>query len=230
VLYFIQDTVTSAIKVGWSKDPKKRLTSLQTATANQLVLLGAVQGGLEHEAAMHAKFAEHRLHGEWFRDVILREVLEIIAKEAANPPRPHTNVIVAGDSDPDFIYSSDEQQNANRAKLEALVRQSLNDIHAKTPIAWVLTGGERQLEHFAWRWAKEHRVELYRQQPNWKKYGRFAGFKVAPQLLRTQFHPKLLLVFLNGKASSATQALIRSANKAKIEVVTKSLLEAPVTP
>jgi hypothetical protein len=107
------------------------------------------------------------------------------------------------------------QQNANRVKLEALVNQSLDDIHAKTPIAWLLTGGERLLEHFAWQWAERHRVRLYRAFPNWKKYGRFAGFRVAPQLLRTQFDPKLVHVFLNGKASSATQALRQAASKAK---------------
>src|SRR5262249_25951519 len=159
---FIQNTVTKAIKIGYSKNPKKRLDSLQTATPDKLVLLGAIQGGLEHETAFHERFARFAVQGEWFKGDILREVLEVIAKEAANPQKPKPNVIVAGDSDSFFQWSSDDHQMANRNRLEALVFQALGEIHANTPIAWVITGGERLLEHFAWQWASQNKVEVYR--------------------------------------------------------------------
>src|SRR4051812_16976431 len=53
MIYFIQNTVTKGSKIGNSKNPKKRLDGLQTATPDKLVLLGAIQGGLEHETALH---------------------------------------------------------------------------------------------------------------------------------------------------------------------------------
>jgi hypothetical protein len=92
-------------------------------------------------------------------------VLEILARNAA--PRPTaTNVIVAGDSDPYFITSTDQKQMARKAALEALVLQALGELHATRPIKWVITGNERLLERFAWAWAKQNGVEVYRYLPN----------------------------------------------------------------
>jgi hypothetical protein len=82
MIYFIKDTVTLAVTIGYSKDAKKRLAHLQTATPHQLSLLGAIQGGLEHEAAYHERFATYRLQGEWFKGDVLPEVLGIIPKDA----------------------------------------------------------------------------------------------------------------------------------------------------
>lgn len=225
MIYFIQNTVTKAIKIGYSKNPKKRLDSLQTATPDKLTLLGAIQGGLEHETAFHERFAKYALQGEWFKGDILREVLDIIAKDAANPQKPKTNVIVAGDSDSFFMWSSNKQQMANRNKLEALVSQALSEIHANTSIAWVITGGERLLEQFAWQWASQNKVEVYRYYPKWGRYGRGGGSKVGQQMLRSMFDPKLLLVFLGQKVSSSTQTLIKRAEKARIEVVKRTIYE-----
>jgi hypothetical protein len=219
VIYFIQNTVTNAIKIGYSKNAKKRLNGLQNATPDKLVLLGMIQGGLEHETEFHNRFAKHALRGEWFRGDIYREVMEIINNEAANPQPQMMNVIVAGDSEAFFVWSSDPQHNADRQRLQEAVFRALDNIHAKTQVAWVITGGERLLEHFAWEWANEHKVEVYRYHPKWKKHGRFAGFKVGPKLLRAMFDPKLLLVFVGSKVSSSTQSLIRRAEKAGIEVV-----------
>jgi hypothetical protein len=210
--------VTRAIKIGYSGDPKRRLVNLQSATPDELRLLGSFQGGLEHEAALHKKFAAHQLKNEWFRGGILPEVMEILARNAA--PRPTAiNVIVVGDSDPYFITSTDQQQMARKAALEALVLQALGELHATRPIEWVITGNERLLERFAWAWAKQNGVEVYRYLPNWKKYGRSAAFKIGPQMLRAMFDPKVLLVVTTGRASPSTTSLIRKAEKAGIEVV-----------
>ena len=183
VIYFTQDMQNKTIKIGYSKNPKKRRAGLQSSNSSPLILLGAIHGGLEHEYAYHQKFAQYRLHGEWFKADILPAVLEIIAK---NPPdrSPPSNVIVIGDSDSDFMWSSNPDQVARKNGLEVEVFQSLDELHAKNPIAWLITGGERQLDHFVWRWADQKKVEICRFLPNWKKYGRFAAFKVGPQMLR----------------------------------------------
>lgn len=232
MIYFIQNKATGAIKIGYSKNPKKRLIGLQTATPQELVLLGTMQGGLEHEAAFHKQFAGHALQGEWFQGAILGEVTEILARESAAPQQQKMNVIVSGDSDGDFIMSSDPRRMEAKNRLHAAVHQALDEIHAKTPIAWVITGGERQHDIFAWRWADKNKVQIYRYLPKWGRYGRFAAFKVGPQMLRSMFDPKLLLVFTSSKVKSNTQTLIRQAAKAGIEVVTKccALPEASPSP
>jgi hypothetical protein len=63
MIYFISNATTGAVKIGYSKNPSKRLNSLQTATPDRLSLLGTIHGGLEHEAAFHDRFAQHRLQG-----------------------------------------------------------------------------------------------------------------------------------------------------------------------
>jgi hypothetical protein len=214
MIYFIKDVVTQAVKIGYSKTPEKRLRGLQTATPNELVLLGSIHGGLEHEEAFHSRFAEHRLQGEWFKKEILAEVLEIIAKDAADPRQLKMNVIVSGDDAfSRGVLSHVENQN--------FVFQALDEQNALTPMAWIITGGQRNLDIWAWNWAKKNKVEVYRYLPNWRKYGRFAAFKVAPKMLRSIFDQKLLLAFLSNKISSNTTGLIKKAEKAGIPVVKK---------
>src|SRR5262249_47936749 len=159
-------------KIGWSKNPKKRLSSLQTASPDELVLLGTIQGGLEVETELHRRFAKHKLQGEWFGGAILGEVQAIIAREKANPQQPKMNVIVVGDSPHNFLFSTDEHDNANKERLQALVFQALSEIHANTPIGCVIIGGNRQVEAFAYDWATQNKAEVYHYQANWRRYGK----------------------------------------------------------
>jgi hypothetical protein len=138
MMYFTQDTVTKAIKIGYSKDPKKRRSGLQTASQNPLILLGEIHGGLEDERQYHDKFAQYCIQGEWFKSDILGEVKQIIAKNPTDKP-PSSNVIVFGDSE---------------FRDKVMVFQTLDELNAKNPIAWVVTGGERNLERWVWEWAK----------------------------------------------------------------------------
>jgi hypothetical protein len=214
MIYFMQDTLTKAIKIGYSKNPKKRRSGLQTATPNQLVLLGEIHGGLEHETAYHERFADFRIHGEWFKGDILPDVLEIIAKNPTDRPPP-SNVIVTGDSD---------------FRDTGLVSRSLAELHASNRIAWVITGGDRSFANAAEEWARRHDVEIYRYYPKWSRHGRFAGFKIGQQMLRSMFDAKLLLAFLAEKPSQSTTALMGRAEKAGIEVVIRGGPQARPAP
>ncbi len=224
MIYFIQNTKCGAIKIGYTNNAKKRLVGLQTATPDPLVLLGTVYGGIDVEADFHRRFANYALTGEWFKGEILGEVQQIIAKEAANPPPAKTNVIVYGDTDQNFVFCGDPHRMAAKAKLQVAVFQALDEINAKTPIDWIITGGNRQHDVFAWEWANQHKVQLQRFEPNWGKYGRVAAFKVGPKMLRSQFSPKLLLVILTGDKATSATSLIRQAQKAKIETVVKRVM------
>ncbi len=84
MIYFIKDTVSQAIKIGYSKKPKSRLGELQTGNPHKLIIVGTVKGTEADEHSFHGKFAEHRLEGEWFKGVIIEEVLTIIAERKAN--------------------------------------------------------------------------------------------------------------------------------------------------
>jgi len=64
-VYFIQAN-TGQIKIGIARDVKCRLARLRTMSPVSLSLLAQTDGGQPQEATYHARFAEHRLHGEWF--------------------------------------------------------------------------------------------------------------------------------------------------------------------
>lgn len=80
-VYFIQEHVSLAIKIGLSERPNDRLSSLQTAHAQTLVLLGAVRGDIRLEERLHQQFANYRLKGEWFSKDIAADVQAILAAD-----------------------------------------------------------------------------------------------------------------------------------------------------
>jgi hypothetical protein len=85
MIYFLKDTVTQEIKIGYSKkSPKQRLRDCQTGNAHKLILLGTVTGRREDEDCFHGRFAQHRLEGEWFKGDIIEEVLEILSAHQQN--------------------------------------------------------------------------------------------------------------------------------------------------
>lgn len=66
MIYFIKNVANGTIKIGFSDKPNKRLSELQTGSADKLVLIKAIDGDESVEAALHEQFALHRLQGEWF--------------------------------------------------------------------------------------------------------------------------------------------------------------------
>jgi hypothetical protein len=204
-MYFTQNTKTKGIKIGYSKNPKQRRSGLQTASEDDLVILGYIHGELEDERAYHQKFAEYRIKGEWFKPDILPAVLEIIAKNPLDRPPP-SNVMVVGDGN--FFD-------------QGLVWRALDELYAKNRIAWVVTAGERALEHWAWAWASRNKVDVYRYYPKWRTRGRFAGFEASRRLLRAMFDHKTFLAFLGERPGPSILRLIARAQKMGYEVVVK---------
>ncbi len=79
VVYFIQDAVTLAIKIGFClKNPKRRLAALQIGNANTLRFLGYVPGSESHEKCLHRQFSQFHLQGEWFSNGIIAELNGIL--------------------------------------------------------------------------------------------------------------------------------------------------------
>tara|TARA_B100000085_G_C18500857_1_gene495419 strand:- start:895 stop:1200 length:306 start_codon:yes stop_codon:yes gene_type:complete len=65
-LYIIQSDVTGMIKIGRSKNPRKRLKQLQTGNPNKLKLIAAFEGQGWREKIIHERLSRYRLEGEWF--------------------------------------------------------------------------------------------------------------------------------------------------------------------
>jgi hypothetical protein len=66
-IYFLQRGETGPIKIGRSTQLKRRIRVLQTACAEKLRLICAVEGDWALELAWHNQFNADRLQGEWFR-------------------------------------------------------------------------------------------------------------------------------------------------------------------
>lgn len=66
MIYFIQVGRTGPIKIGFSKNIKKRLQTLQTANPYTLYVIGYMPGDKKVEKAIHRKFSYINIFREWF--------------------------------------------------------------------------------------------------------------------------------------------------------------------
>jgi hypothetical protein len=67
-IYFIREAKADAIKIGHSRDPKKRLSDLQVGSSGRLELIGVIAAAREIEPIVHKQHSEGHLRGEWFCD------------------------------------------------------------------------------------------------------------------------------------------------------------------
>lgn len=76
-VYFIRAVDnTGPIKIGSSWLPHHRLVQMSCWSPIQLTVLAKTEGDEFHERALHDKFADARLHGEWFQPV--PELFELV--------------------------------------------------------------------------------------------------------------------------------------------------------
>lgn len=69
MIYFIQQGGMGAIKIGYTEDEntlETRLSSLQSASPIELVLIGVIAAERRNERLIHSQFADFRIRGEWF--------------------------------------------------------------------------------------------------------------------------------------------------------------------
>lgn len=67
-VYCIINCVRSAVKIGTTKNVRKRLQQLQTASPDELYLHEHIRGGRAKERELHQRYAKLRKIGEWFYD------------------------------------------------------------------------------------------------------------------------------------------------------------------
>lgn len=73
-VYFIQRGTDGPVKIGHSKRVSARLAGLQSGCPEPLSLIGILPGGRKKEMELHAKYADLRLTGEWFKPAVLEEL------------------------------------------------------------------------------------------------------------------------------------------------------------
>ena len=66
MIYFIENTETKHIKIGFSTDVRTRLSDLQTSSPHELRILTLCEGTDKHEKELHKKFNDYHYRGEWF--------------------------------------------------------------------------------------------------------------------------------------------------------------------
>lgn len=77
-VYFLHAEGTDLVKIGWTKDLKRRFDQLQTASPHRLRLLGVHIGLKAIEAIYHRDLQPYRQRGEWF--FLTREVRRWLMK------------------------------------------------------------------------------------------------------------------------------------------------------
>ena len=80
-VYFIRAKGVGAIKVGFTSDLKGRFQNLKGASPVDLEILTSFSGTLEDEKAIHDILADHRLHGEWFKESAVIAFLKVVEDE-----------------------------------------------------------------------------------------------------------------------------------------------------
>jgi hypothetical protein len=66
LVYFAQGEGIERVKIGATRDPKRRLRELQAYSPVPLQMIVTFYGGTYSESLLHQAFSEYRLWGEWF--------------------------------------------------------------------------------------------------------------------------------------------------------------------
>ena len=67
-IYAIINRHDNVVKIGFSNDPQKRLSQLQTGTVHQLEILMTFAADSAVEKEIHDKLSKYRKSGEWFEN------------------------------------------------------------------------------------------------------------------------------------------------------------------
>ncbi len=66
MVYFILNKEVNHIKIGYSKNPKQRLKTLQTSSSHKLELIYSIEGDITIERFLHKQFKNSHIYNEWF--------------------------------------------------------------------------------------------------------------------------------------------------------------------
>jgi hypothetical protein len=122
VVYFIKSPA-GLIKIGRSKDMKRRLVQFRRSYGEGLEVIALVRGGAFLEAELHRDFASDRQHGEWFLDSdrLRARITDLASADAATR-----------ETEESFAYAWDNRLNA-QTFLSSLANRIVADRPASVP-------------------------------------------------------------------------------------------------
>lgn len=93
MIYFVEDSVSGLIKIGYSCDPARRMVKMQSDSPGELRLLAVMAGCRATERDLHARFADQRRRGEWFTQS--DHLATLISQQEAAPEKPARDLSLA---------------------------------------------------------------------------------------------------------------------------------------
>jgi hypothetical protein len=95
MIYFITAREIGRVKIGYSASPRHRFSKIQSDSPVRLALERICDGDTAEEARLHARFAAHRIAGEWFN--LAPDIEAHMATIPALPGKPKSlaQVIIA---------------------------------------------------------------------------------------------------------------------------------------
>lgn len=87
-VYFLHESDTGRLKIGYSGNLKTRMNSAKTDNSHDLVLLGTLPGGRRAERAVQDLFRAYSIKREWFRAE--EEVLSAVRRMLVRGGSPQT--------------------------------------------------------------------------------------------------------------------------------------------
>lgn len=97
MIYFIQESGNGYIKIGFSQEPLQRLRQLSKNQPYEYNLIGVLPGHLPEEKALHKKFSDFSVKGEWFCPS--KDLIDFIESKAymlyscGKNPKPITGLV-----------------------------------------------------------------------------------------------------------------------------------------
>jgi len=134
-VYFVRSG--KLIKIGFTTDLEGRVSRLQTGSPYDLQLLGTIDGTRRDEQALHRRFANLNVRGEWFRG---HASLMAYITNATKVPEP---VEVAEPAEPAEPLSPETQ-----VAIRGLLKRR-NQVGAETPQGYHLSNLIEQMRNYA---------------------------------------------------------------------------------
>ena len=124
------------IKVGYtSHNATDRKRSMETGNPHGIVVIGTVNGTLEHEEKIHKQLQEHCVRGEWFRDCeeVRNYIIAVLSNQKIVKYERHLydgSVEIAETSDPKWINQFIKCEKNNLKEI-SLVTNQIHEIEIK---------------------------------------------------------------------------------------------------
>lgn len=90
MIYFARNTTNGHIKIGYSKNPHRRITQLKHLAHAPIEMLGVIAGDKRREQSIQEQFEHHSVGHEWFNagDDLMSQVESLIVSESVTPDDP----------------------------------------------------------------------------------------------------------------------------------------------